>query len=162
MVTIRKQKISDAKRFYEILNNPSFSFGNPPKSVQDEREWLGMDNERRKDNTAWNFTIIYDNKIVGAVGVKVNFHRNYIGEIGYFVDQDYWGKGIASAAVKLVEDICIKRLKMTRLEIVMRPDNLGSEKVAIKNNYQKEGLLRKLIKARDGKFKDCWIYSKII
>lgn len=162
MIKIRLQKTSDAKRFYEILSNPNFTFFNvQPKSIRDEEKWLKKNPKRRKANTEWNYTIVYNKKIVGAIGVKINFHRNYIGEIGYFLNEQFWGQGIMSQAVKLIEGICFSKLKLTRLEIVMQPKNRASEKVAIKNKYAKEGLLKKVLKGKDGKMKDSFLYAKI-
>ena len=162
-IKLRPQKISDAKRFYEILNNHNFIFfGTRLKSVVDERKWLSGNAKRRKDNTGWNYTIFFGEKIVGGIGVKINFHRKYIGELGYFIDEKYWGKGIAGQAVKLVEPVCFKKLKLKRIEILMQPANKASEKVAIKNGYMKEGKMRKAIKGKDGKMKDCYLYAKVL
>ena len=163
MIKIRLQKTSDAERFFEILSNPNFTYFNvKPESVEDERKWLAENPKRIKNNTEWNYTILNDDEIIGAIGVKINSHRNYIGEIGYFLDEKFWGKGIATEAVKLVENICFKELKSTRLEIIMQPANKGSEKVAIKNKYLKEGLLKKVVKYKDGSMKDCFLYAKVL
>lgn len=162
-IKLRLQKVSDAKKFYEILNNDNFVyFPARPKSVAAEKEFLKNNIKRRKDNTDWNYTIIYGKEVVGGIGVKINFHRKYIGEIGYFIDENYWGKGIASRAVKLVEAICFKKLKLKRIEIVMLPANIASEKVAIKNGYLKEGRMRKAVKGRGGEMKDCYLYAKVL
>ncbi len=162
-IKLRLQKISDAKRFYEILNNPNFVyFEARPESIADERKWLKGNAKRRKDNTGWNYTIIFNEKVVGAIGVKINFHRKFIGEIGYFIDEKYWGKGIASRAVKLVETICFNELKLSRIEVLMQPKNIASEKVAVKNGYVKEGRLRKVLKGRDGEMRDCYLYAKVL
>ena len=89
-IKLRPQKLSDAKRFYEILNNDNFIFfGARPKSIADERTWLGGNAKRCQENTGWNYTVIYGKEIAGAIGVKINFHRKYIGEIGYFIDEKY-------------------------------------------------------------------------
>ncbi len=163
MIKLRFQKTSDAKKFYEILNNPNFThFNVKPESIEAERKWLSENQARRKNNTEWNYTILVDTEIVGAIGVKINFHRKYIGEIGYFIDEMYWGRGIATEAVRLLEDICFTKLKLTRLEILMQPENKGSEKVAIKNNYLKEGELKKVISHKDGTMKDCFLYAKAV
>ena len=162
-IKIRLQKISDARRFYEILNNPNFIyFGARPKSIADEKKWLRGNAKRQKDNTAWNYAIVYDGKTVGGIGVKINYHRKYVGEIGYFIDEKYWGKSIASHAVKLVEAICFKRLKLMRIEILMQPENIASKKVAIKNGYLREGRLRKVFRSKEGKMKDCYLYAKVL
>ncbi|MCD6358757.1 MAG: hypothetical protein J7L90_02235 [Dehalococcoidia bacterium] len=49
-----------------------------------------------------------------------------------------------------------------RVEIVMQPANQASEKVVLKNNYLKEGLLKKIFREKDGKMKDCYLYAKIL
>ncbi len=162
MVELRLQKVSDAERFFEILNNPNFIyFDVQPATIEDEVAWLEQNAQRMKDNTQWNYTILYDEAIVGAIGVQINYHRNYIGEIGYFIDEKYWNLGIATQAVKLIEEICRNELKLTRIEIAMLLENSASERVAFKNNYLKEGIQRKLIKGKDGQMKDCYLYAKV-
>jgi [ribosomal protein S5]-alanine N-acetyltransferase len=162
-ISIRYQRVNDAKRFYEILSNPNFIFLTAkPKSINDERKWLEKNSKRRKDNSEWNYTILYNNKIVGAVGVKINSHRTFIGEIGYFLDEAYWGKGITTKAVKLVEKEGFKKLGLARIEILMQPKNKASERVAIKCGYKKEGLLKKSISGTDGKKKDALLYAKAL
>jgi len=162
-IKLRLQKISDAKRFYEILNNDNFIyFGARPKSVADERKWLKENPKRQKNNTDWGYTIIYGREIAGGIGIKINYHRKYVGEIGYFIDEKYWGKGIASQAVKLIEKISFKKLKLSRIEILMQPANKASEKVAIKNGYKKEGKMRKAFRSKEGEMKDCYLYAKVL
>ena len=161
-VEIRFPKTKDAKKLYEILSNPNFIYFNArPKSAAEEKEWIMTTSQKRKDNFEWNYVVTYAGLVVGAVGLKINQHRKYIGEIGYFIDEAYWGKGIASQAVKLVEKQGFNKLGLRRIEILMQPENKASEKVAVKNSYQKEGLLRKTVKAKDGKMKDAYIYAKV-
>lgn len=160
-VTLRPQKVSDAKRFYEILNNPNFIYFEVcPESVESEKEWLKKNKQKIKDNFEHNYAILYNNKVVGACGLKINQHRKYIGEIGYFLDEAYWGKGITTEAVKLLEKIGFEKLKLTRIEILMRPENKASERVAIKCKYEKEGLLKKLTRDKKKAPHDCYIYAK--
>jgi ribosomal-protein-alanine N-acetyltransferase len=161
MVKLRLQKVSDAERFFNILNNPNFIyFDVRPKTIEDEIAWLEQNAQRQKDNTQWNYTILYNEEIVGAIGVQINYHRQYIGEIGYFLDEKYWNMGIGTKAVELMEDICRNKLNLTRIEISMMIDHIASEIVAIKNNYVKEGIQHGLIKGKDGKMKDCYLYAK--
>ncbi|MDD3646029.1 MAG: GNAT family N-acetyltransferase [Candidatus Gracilibacteria bacterium] len=163
MINIRLQKISDAKRFYEILNNPSFKYFNvQPNSIEEEIEYLKGNEKRIKDNIEYNYTILKDRDVIGAIGVKIKPNSNFIGEIGYFLDEKYWGHGITSQAVKLIEEVCIHKLNLTRLEIYMQLENKASEKVAIKNFYEKEGILKQFIKHKDSSKKDCYLYAKIV
>lgn len=159
-VSIRFQKVADAQRFFEILRHKNFIYWNAkPKSLQDEIKWLKKNPEKRKQNIEYNFTFLLGKKVVGGGGIKINQHRNYIGEIGYFVDFNYWGRGIASQATRLMEQFAFKKLKLKRIEILMMPQNKASEKIAIKCKYKKEGRLRKYLQKKD-KLKDCYLYAK--
>ena len=160
-ISIRWQQVKDAPRFYEILRNPNFIyFPAKPKSMAAEGEWLRKNPERRRNNTEWNYAILCGGKVVGGIGLKIDQRRKYIGEIGYFLDESYWGKGITSKAVSLVEKEGFNKLGLTRIEIRMQPENKASEKVAEKSGYKKEGLLKKALVGTDGKKKDALLYAK--
>jgi len=162
-VSIKYQQLKEAERFFEILKNPSFIYlDTSVKSVADEKKWLRKNAARRKNNTEWNYSIFYGRQLVGGIGIKINQTRKYIGEIGYFIDEAYWGKGIVTKAVKLMEKDGFKKLGLSRIEILMRPENKPSERVAIKNNYKKEGRLKKYLKDKKGKMRDAWLYAKVL
>ncbi|MCK5107161.1 MAG: GNAT family N-acetyltransferase [Nanoarchaeota archaeon] len=159
-IELRKYKVSDAKRFFEILNNPNFKYLRIcPKNVAGEEEFLRKSKEKRKNNISHDYAIIYNGKLVGGSGIKIDQHRKFIGEIGYFLDENYWGKGITTKAVKLLEKIGFEELGLKRITIIMHPKNIGSEKVAIKNSYKKEGTMKKTI-SHEGKYADAHLYAK--
>ena len=81
------------------------------------------------------------------------------GEIGYFVDEHYCGKGIATKAVKLLEKIAFKEFNLKRIQLVNDLKNDASIKVAIKCGYKKEGIMKKAIKSGN-KIIDCYLYAK--
>lgn len=160
-IELRPQKVSDAKRFYEILKNPNFKFlTTEVKNVNDEIKFLEQNIEKRKKNIEHNYSILYNRLVVGACGIKINQHRNFIGEIGYFIDEKYWGKGIATEAVKELEKISFKKLKLKRIEIIMNIKHKASEKVAIKHGYKKEGIMKKSLKNKNRYF-DAYLYAKV-
>ena len=160
-ISIRDQKIKDARRFFDILNNPNFLYFLKVKTISDQIDFLKKNKLKRKNNLEYNYTILYGDEIVGGIGCKINQFRKYIGEIGYFVDEKYWGQGIASEAVKLIEQEGLKKLGLSRIEILMVQGNKASQRVAIKNGYHKEGLLKKYIfDDRSGEKQDGWLYAK--
>jgi [ribosomal protein S5]-alanine N-acetyltransferase len=161
-ITLRYQQVKDAKRFFEILQSPNFTYFNVRvKSIKDEQEFLRKNKEKKDKNSEYNFTIIYKNQVVGAIGIVIQ-KRVYIGEIGYFIDEKYWNKGIATKAVKLIEEFAINKLKLKRLEILTYPKNIGSRKVAEKSGYQKQAILKKHYLGRSGVLEDSILYAKII
>ncbi len=160
-IALRYQRVSDAKRFFEILTNKNFKyFHTRVKNIADEVNWLRGNPDKRKNKVEYNFTILYEKKVIGGIGIKINQHRKHIGEIGYFIDEKYWGKGIGTTATKLVEKFGFKKLGLKRIEILMNIKNKASEKVAIKNKYKKEGKLLG-VTYRNGKPTINWLYAKI-
>lgn len=159
-IELRYQRVSDAKRLFEILNNPNFKyFSVCPKNIDDEREYLRKTQKKKKDNFEHSFSIMLNGKVVGGCGIKIDQHRKYIGEIGYFVEQKFWGKGIACEAVRILEKLGFEKLGLKRIEILMNPKNKASERVAVKCGYKKEGTKKKALH-KNGKFFDAHLYAK--
>lgn len=130
--------------------------------MKEEIKFLNKNPEWRKKNFAYNFSILLGKIVIGGCGIHINQHRSHIGEIGYFVDEKYWGKGAATKAVKFLEKIGFGKLKLRRIEILMDPKNKASKKVAIKNRYKKEGLMKRVVfSKKDDDFHDCYLYAKV-
>lgn len=161
-VELRNQRISDAKKFFEILSNPNFKYFDAcPKDIEAEKDFLRLNAEKRKKNIGYNFAILLDGKLIGGCGIIINQHRKHIGEIGYFIDEKYWGKGFTIKAIKLLENFAFKRLGLKRIEILMMPENIPSEKVAINCGYVKEGTMRKSIH-HNKQLVETHIYAKVV
>ncbi|MBA7707302.1 Ribosomal-protein-serine acetyltransferase [subsurface metagenome] len=159
-VELRPQRVSDAKRFYQIIKNPNFEFMRIPlNSIKDEIKFLKQNASRRRKNFAYNYTILCDGEVVGGCGIKIDQHRTFNGEISYFIDQAYWGRGIATQAVKKLEKVGFDELKLKRIEIIMNVRHKASEKVAIKCGYKKEGVMKKATKTGKSYY-DAFLYAK--
>lgn len=161
-VSIRPQLIADAKRYYEILNNTNFRFFSVrPGSIEAEKRFLRTSRQNWQAKKAYNFSILCNGEHIGAVGVQVNQSYSYIGEVGYFIDEKYWGNGIVAEAVRQLEVFIRAETDLTRLELFMAIDNKPSERVAIKCGYQKEGTLSRRLKIGD-QYHDSYLYAKIL
>jgi ribosomal-protein-alanine N-acetyltransferase len=146
-IILRYQQIGDAKKFWEILNDPDFTyFSSPPSSIKEEKDFLRHNREKRKQNIEHNFSILVRGEVIGAIGVTIDQRRPHIGEIGYFIDKKHWGKGIASRSVTMIEEFIAKELGLYRLEILIMKKNTKSIRVAEKCGYQKEGIQKGKIK----------------
>ena len=161
-VEIRPQRVKEAKRFLEILSNPNFTFiPAKPKTIEEEKQFLGLNTEKRKLKSEFNFSIFFNDKLVGAIGVRIDPFRSYIGEIGFFIDEKYWNKGMTSTALNQIEDFVESNLNLKRLEIRSATKNRASQKVAVNSGYKKEGILRKALSVQN-KLYDCYLFSKLL
>ena len=160
-IQLRPQRISDAKRFFEILSNAGFTyFPAKPCSIEEERAFLRQNSRKRKEKSEYNFSILYNGILVGATGARIEKTRPYIAEAGYFIGEAYWRRGIATAALKQLEAFVLENTDVHRIEIRMATDNRVSERVALKCGFKKEGTMLKSLRVSNS-WCDCYLYAKI-
>ncbi len=112
-----------------------------------------------KENMEYFLIIGDDEQILGRV-----FHFKTVPyfqsrEIGYSLfSTAFHGKGIMSEAVALLTRYLFETTLLNRLEIHMEAGNTGSEKVAINNGFQFEGIARGAGYNR-GRFVDVRMYA---
>jgi ribosomal-protein-alanine N-acetyltransferase len=110
-VKIRPQELFDAEQFFDITTHTNLEFIEfPIKTLEEERYFLQLNEAKRKANFEHNFSILYYGRLVGAGGIRIDQHRTWIGEIGYFIDSNYQGKGIATEAVRQLEKVGFDKL----------------------------------------------------
>lgn len=163
-ITLRYSGIQDAQRFYEMISSEKYLyFWWRMTSVDDALDYFQRQQQRYEAwyRTEHMYSIILDEKVIGSVWIVCIQHRRHVGEIGYFVDEAYWGKGIATQAVKMVEKLWFEDLWFQRLTIVLKPENVASEKVAIKSGYTKEAYLHSEIRNPEGTLHDALLYAKL-
>lgn len=104
---IRKWKLSDAKDLAVALSNKKIQDnlrdGLPyPYTEQDGADDISSMLSANENDT-FAFAITVDNKVVGSIGVfrQENIHRQ-TAELGYYVAEEYWGRGIMTEAVKQI------------------------------------------------------------
>ena len=85
-----------------------------------------------KDPDIINKTVLYKDKVAGVIAKFVMFGDN---EITYWIGRDYWGKGIATEALK----IFLTDYKERPLHARAAHDNNGSIRVLEKNGFKKVG-----------------------
>ena len=97
--------------------------------------------------------------MIGSIGInlKEDVHK-YSAEIGYWLGEPFWNKGIASEAVKILTEFTFKNFLLNRIYANVFEGNDASEKVLKKAGYIKEATLRKAVFKR-GKFLDQYIYA---
>ena len=90
-----------------------------------------------------NLAIDVDGEAIGAIGYVpgVDVER-FSAEIGYWLGESYWGRGIVTEALMLVTDHVFDAFNMLRLFALPFADNAGSIRVQEKAGYVREAVLR--------------------
>ena len=69
-------------------------------------------------------------------------HGRGIAEIGYHLAPEARGRGLATAALRLLSDWSLRALPVARLQLTTHLDNPASQRVAEKAGYTREAVLR--------------------
>ena len=92
------------------------------------------------------FVILFDGEVIGQVSVSGVLGGSVLSaQIGYWISEDYAGRGITPIAVALAVDYCFTALRLHRVEICIRPENLASLRVVEKLGFRYEGMRKNYI-----------------
>jgi len=113
------------------------------------------------NSDASNLAIEVDGAAAGAIGyVRGTDVERYSAEIGYWLGESYWRRGIASEALILVTDYVFSTLNLLRLFALPFADNPGSIRVLEKAGYVREATLQ-CSSVKYGKPRDQALYVRI-
>lgn len=108
-----------------------------------------------------NLAIDVDGEAVGGVGfVPGTDVERYSAEIGYWLGETLWGRGITTEAVMLMTAHIFADLNMLRLFALPFADNRASRRVLEKAGYEFEGTLR-ASSVKFGVARDQALYARI-
>ena len=113
------------------------------------------------ENETFAFAIIVDNKVIGSIGVfrQGNINRQ-TAELGYYIAEEYWGKGIMTEAVKQICEYVFAQSDIIRIYAEPFTYNIASCRVLEKAGFQYEGTLRNNA-VKNGNVVDMKMYSRI-
>jgi ribosomal-protein-alanine N-acetyltransferase len=161
-IILRPWSITDATQLALIADNKKIAdnlrdgFPNP-YSLKDARNWLHMilpDN-----NPARFFAITLDKLLIGSIGIvtKTDIYRKNF-EIGYFLSEEFWGRGIATRAIKAAVSYAFRDFDVIRIYAEPFSDNTGSRRALEKSGFKLEATLKRNV-IKNGIIKDSCIYS---
>lgn len=153
MVAANKQRLAD---YFPITVKLVTDAASAKKYIEEKLR-------EAKNRESYSF-IIYDTeaaKPAGMVFVKRIDWSIPKAELGYYIDEHYTGKGLASESLNLLTTYCFDTLKLRKLILRIAPDNKASRRVAEKNGFEPEGLLKKDFKTFDGRILDLCYYGKV-
>ena len=113
-------------------------------------------------STETNFAICVGENAVGGIGYKLHTDVERISaEIGYWLGETYWGRGIATEALKAITEYAIKNHELKRIFAVPYETNNASHRVLEKAGYVFEGRMRKSA-IKDGKILDQLLFAYVV
>jgi len=162
---IREWRLSDAQNLVTAINNKKIQDnlrdGLPyPYTIKDAEEFIANMLSADKAVT-YAFAITDEDKAVGSIGVfrcsNIHFRS---AEMGYYIAEPYWGKGIGTSAVEQVCRYIFENTDIVRIFAEPFASNIASCRILEKAGFQCEGILRKNA-IKNGTFIDMKMYALI-
>lgn len=149
---LRRPKIEDAEQMSEIANNFNIwinvrdTFPHP--YTKDDAVFFI--NLCLKENPVVTFAIEYLEEIVGFTGFILldDIYKN-TAELGFWIGESYWNKGIASMTVQKMIAYGFQELNLRRIHASVFDYNKASARVLEKNNFVQEGHFKNAITKND-------------
>ena len=107
------------------------------------------------------FAIADAGEAIGAIGLRVqaDIHRRSA-EIGYWLGEPFWGRGIATECVRALTEYAFERFDLARIQAMVYEWNPASARVLEKCGFTLEGRLRRSV-TKDGQTVDSLMYALV-
>ena len=129
-----------------------------PYTMNDARNWLEM---VVGHEPVTNFAIDVAGEAVGGIGFTLQPDVGYrSAEIGYWLGEEFWGRGITTDALIAVTNYAFSRFNLCRLFAHVFEGNEASARVLEKAGYAFEGRMRKSV-TKEGKTIDQLMYAMV-
>jgi len=127
-----------------------------PYELEQARTFLGWI-ATQPSPTVWAIEVA--GEAVGGIGIEMHSDVERVSaEIGYWLGESFWGRGIATEALTAVTAEAFKSFDITRLYAVPFADHGASVRVLEKAGYAREGHLRRSA-IKDGKIRDQLLFA---
>lgn len=160
---IRKWEPADAKPLSAAICNKkvqdNLRDGLPyPYTERDAAEFIAA-MLSADENDIFSFAITAEGKVVGSISAsrQQNIYRQ-TAELGYYIAEEYWGKGIATQAVGQICRYVFDKSDIIRIYAQPFAHNAASCRVLEKAGFKYEGTLRNNA-VKNGRVLDMKIYS---
>jgi [ribosomal protein S5]-alanine N-acetyltransferase len=151
------KEFAKMKNIPEILDNGYDKTPNPFKE-KDAIEFIKKEIVKEKQE---RFLIYWNNEVAGEIGITIQkdvFRLN--AEIGYFISKKFWGKGLATLAVKKMTEYTFENFDVIRIVAGVFDFNKSSMKVLEKNGYYLESIRKNAVIKKE-KIIDDYIWVKL-
>ena len=162
-IKLRRLTIEDKQVLAKLINNKKVcdNLRDYVPFPYTEDDAINFINFTKDENPQRNFAIEYEGNLCGMIGlIPLNDVYKRTAEIGYWIGEPFWGKGIATEAVRMITEYGFNELNVIRIHTGVFEYNPGSMRVLEKNGYKKDCVFEKAI-LKNGKIWDEHRYSKI-
>lgn len=162
-VILRELKYSDKANLAILANNRKIwdhvrNFFPHPYTEKDAEDFIS---KCSVEDPRVTFAIEYNMELTGIIGLVLQTDvYHFSAELGYWIGEPYWNKGIATQAVKKILNYGLRVLKLERIFTGVFAYNKASQRVLEKCGFELEGVFRKSV-FKNNKFVDEFRYAAV-
>lgn len=159
---LRPWRTSDLDDLVLAANNPNVArtlrdLFPHPYTRADAETWLAR--AARTDEPDIKLCIEVDGRAAGGIGIHPQKDVNRVtAELGYWLGEPFWGRGIMTQVVRAVVAQAFARLPLERIEAFAFANNPASPRVLEKAGFTREGYLRRNV-IKHGEVLDSFLYA---
>ena len=129
-----------------------------PYTEAKANDWINL---VKNQNPETNFAIANENELIGGIGIELkNDVYRMSGDLGFWLGESFWGKGIMTMVVKTISEYFFNNLNICRIAAFVFEWNKASVRVLEKAGFTQEGHLRKSV-IKDNQIIDMFVFAKI-
>lgn len=138
---LREMLVSDAEALFEMDSNPKvhqYLWNKPLKNSSEVQSYIESVKNQYLENNIGRFVVVLKetNELIGWAGLKYNTemvnNKIHFYDIGYRLNERFWGKGYASEASFAWLDYGFNVMKIKVMEAAAHSDNIASNKILLK------------------------------
>ena len=160
-VKLRPWKKSDVTFFVNNATNPKIAANMTDRFPQPytEKDAKTFIKNAMQISPATRFAILLDDIVVGSIGLYPQEDINRLNaELGYWLAEQYWSKGIMSEAIQYILTYAFEVLPIDRIFARPFPTNIASQKILEKNGFMLDATIKGGL-VKNGKKMDELIYA---
>ena len=166
MIQVRPITSADTEAYFNLISANRQRLSNyfpvtlsKTETLEKTRECVDSYLELTTTKELFVFLIMYGEQPIGVVILKEIDHRSQKCEFAWFIDGAYEGRGHASQALQPVMTFVFNELEFNRVFCMISVGNAPSIRLAERNGFEHEGILKENFKMSDGSFSDVHHYG---
>jgi ribosomal-protein-serine acetyltransferase len=130
------------------------------QTFNDTVDFIRRTRSQVSDNDGFQAAVVIGENIVGVVGYHAIDWPNRSTRIGYWLDEGHRGKGIMTAAVRVLVEHALSVWDLNRVEIRAAAENRRSRAIPERLGFRQEGTVRQA-ELVEGRYLDSVVYSML-
>ena len=160
--TVRPWRLDDAESLVKHANNRKVWIAlrdifPHPYTIEDANTFL---KSVINSDPVTLFCVEANGAAVGGIGIRIgtDVHRR-TAELGYWLGEEFWRRGIMTEAVAAFTDFCFEEFQLRRIYAEPFANNPASARVLEKAGFTFEGRLKNNV-LKDGELLDSLLYAR--